>query len=440
MNPLDLKPNDPLTRRNFIKTGSKGAAAAAIGSLAAPNVLRGASPVSKPIGIGLIGVGTRGNNLVHIFGSRKACKVVALCDVYKPHLRRGIERCGNPEAKTYLDYRDLLSDPKVEAVVIATPDHWHEHMLLDAVHAGKDVYCEKGWATSVEAAKRMRSAIKKAGTVMQLGHQGRQYPAADVARELVLEGKIGDITMAKVGRFFNKSPDQPPWRWYSDYSNYERPDPKQVVKDLDWERWLGPAPKIEFNERHFWHWRCYWPYGTGQAGDLLSHEMDCIQSIFRYGIPDTCNTAAHNAFWKDDRETPDTWISSFVFKKRNFTVVYEGCMNSSRMQTPELIGRKGRIIFDEVGQFASMFEVYSDERAYTLAVRPSPKPTFFFEPGKKHRKPGHADDFLNCIRTREPPQCNEDEALIETATFMMAVESLKQKRQVRWDPEREDIV
>ena len=257
---------------------------------------------------------------------------------------------------------------------------------------------------------------------------------------MIQDGAIGDITLINVGRFFQGTPERAPWRWYGDFGNYVRPDPQSVIKDLDWKHWLGEIPEIEFNERHFWHWRCYWPYGTGQAGDLLSHEMDHIQSVLRYGIPETCGTHAHNAFWKDDREVPDTWISSYVFEKQNCSVVFEGCMNSRRAQAPEYIGRNGRIIFDSIGQNAAQFEIYNDENAHKPTVYPQPKPKFFFTAGKEHRKPDHLDDFLNCVRTREKPQCNEDEAFIETATLLMSMEAYKQKRQVRWDPVKEEII
>jgi predicted dehydrogenase len=158
-------------------------------------------------------------------------------------------------------------------------------MVLDAVAPEKAIYCEKGLTTSIAAAKRMRAAVKKASTVFQLGHQGRQLPATAEAGRLIREGKIGPVTVINTGRFFNGSKEQAPWRWYGYYSQWERPDPKDVLAQLDWEAWLGPARKIDFNERHFWHWRCYWPYGTGQAGDLLSHELDHVQTVLGLGHP-----------------------------------------------------------------------------------------------------------------------------------------------------------
>ncbi len=422
-------------RRTFLGTTALGASAL----LAAPAVLRGASPTADPVRVGHIGTGTRGWDLVKYTGATDSAKVVAVCDVYKPHLRRGVEAAHNPDVKTYLDYRDLLADPKVEAVIIATPDHWHEQMLLDAARAGKAVYCEKGWTVSIAAAKRMREAVRKHKTVMQLGHQGRQFPASAVGGKMIRDGKIGPVTLVKTGRYFNNPPEKPVWRWFGYYSWYDRPDPKQVIKDLDWEKWLGPAPKIDFNERHFWHWRCYWPYGTGQAGDLLSHELDYVQCVLGYGIPDTCACAGLNAFWKDDREVPDTWIATYQHEQQGCTTVFEGIQNSNRNQTPEFIGRNGRMIFNSIGQDASRFEVYEDVAAWTMGGQPR-EAVFRFIPGKADRRPNHMEDFLQCVRTGQKPRCNEDEAFIETATLLMSVESYRQKRQVRWDREKEEIV
>jgi len=429
-----------LSRRQFVEITGKAAATAALTSVAFPSITLGADPTANPVKVGHIGLGVRGGRLIQYTASIPSAKVVAVCDVYKPHLQKGVNLSHNPEVKTYHDYHDLLDDPEIEAVVIACPDHWHEKMLIDAMKAGKDVYCEKGWTTSVTAAKRMRAAVKKYDRVMQLGHQGRQQASADVARKMIEDGALGEVTFIKNGRYINAPTNKPPWRWYGGYSNYKHPDPKEVLKDLDWDRWLGSNKKIDFNERHFWHWRCYWDYGTGQAGDLLSHEMDFVQSVMRYGIPDTCNCSGINAFWKDDREVPDTWLATYCYEKKNCTVQFEGIQNSKRNQPPEFNGRDARMIFNNIGQSATRFEVYDDGPAYVPSGYPQPKPTYKFNAGKEHRKPSHMENFLQCVRTREKTWCNEDEAFIEVVTLLMSVESYKKRRQVRWDSRRERIV
>jgi predicted dehydrogenase len=430
-----MNSDNETNRRTFLKATAFGASAL----IASPAVLRGASPTADPVRVGHIGTGTRGWDLIKYTGATESAKVVAVCDVYKPHLERGVKAANNADLKRYLDYRDLLADPKVEAVVIATPDHWHEQMLVDACNAGKAVYCEKGWTMSVAAAKRMREAVRRNKTIMQLGHQGRQYAATAAAGKLIRDGKIGQVSLVKTGRYSNSPPQHPVWRWYGYYSNFNRPDPKQVVKDLDWEKWLGPAAKIEFNERHFWHWRCYWAYGTGQAGDLLSHELDHVQAVLEYGIPDTCLCAGLNAVLKDDRESPDTWIANYQFEQHGCTAIFEGVQNSNRGQTPEYCGREGRLIFNEIGQGAGRFEVYKDGNAWRMGGRP-PEPLSRYVDTKETRWPNHMENFLKCVRTGEKPRCNEDQAFIETATLLMSVESYHKKRQVRWDPRTEDII
>jgi predicted dehydrogenase len=429
-----MNPDSSLTRRTFLSLGATATAA-----VAAPAILRGADLTKEPVRLAHIGLGTRGWDLVRYTGAIPEAKVVALCDVYAPHLKRGLDACGNPDARTYRNYRELLADPKVEAVVIATPDHWHEKMVLDAVAAGKAIYCEKGLTTSIAAAKRMRAAVKKASTVFQLGHQGRQLPATAEAGRLIREGKIGPVTVINTGRFFNGSKEQAPWRWYGYYSQWDRPDPKDVLAQLDWEAWLGPARKIDFNERHFWHWRCYWPYGTGQAGDLLSHELDHVQTVLGWGIPDSCTTSGWNAYYKDDREVPDTWMSTYRFESRDCTLTFEGCMNSRREQPPEYIGRDGRIIFNAIGQDANRFWMYPDGPAFPHMGR-MPKPTYEFDRAKAEKWPSHMDDFLACVRTGGRPKCNIDEAFIEVATLLMSTEAYRLKREVRWDAKREEIV
>lgn len=430
----------PISRREFVQISGKAAVAAAISPMAFPSISLGASPTGDPVRIGHIGLGVRGGRLLSYTSSIPGAKVVGVCDVYRPHLQKGMDHANNPEVKPYLDYQDLLNDPKVEAVVIATPDHWHEKMLLDAVKAGKDVYCEKGWTTSLEAAKRMRAAIRKYDRVTQLGHQGRQHAAAEVARKMIQDGALGEITLIKTGRYINGPEDRPPWRWYGAYSNYDHPDPKEVWSHLDWKRWLGSSRRIDFNERHFWHWRCYWEYGTGQAGDLLSHELDFVQSIARHGIPDTCICSGINAHWKDDREVPDTWMVNYHYQEQNRTVQFEGVFNSKRNQPPEFCGRNARMIFNNIGQAASRFEVFADGPAYVPSRYPQPEPTFSFVPGKEHAKPSHMENFLQCVRTRERTWCNEDEAFIEAVTLLMSVESYRRKRLVRWDPKWEWII
>jgi predicted dehydrogenase len=427
-----MKTGTQLDRRTFLQTTAKAATLVAAASATAPAVLSAESP-AKTIGVGCIGLGTRGGDLINIVASAPDVKVVAVSDVYGPHRQKGIERSLNPDVKAYADYRDLLADPKVEAVVIATPDHWHCPMVLDAVKAGKDIYCEKGFSRTLAEAKLMRDALRGSKVGFQLGHQARQATCALQARELIAQEILGPITLVRTGRFKSLEPQHANWRWYGYYDQWQRPEPAQVLKDLDWDRWLGPAPKLPWNERHFWHWRCYYAYGTGYAGDLLSHELDFVQYLLGHGIPDTCLCSGQLALLRDDREVPDTWVATYQFEKLGRTVTFEGSMNTTDSQPVTICGRDATLRFDDIAHNVSTFEIVP--ASHNQAALPKG-----YTRGQTATQPNHMVDWLNCIRTRGTPKCSTDEAFIETATFLMSLKAQQEQRMVRWDPAKEEIV
>jgi predicted dehydrogenase len=423
-----------LDRRRFLRTTGQAATAMAAATALAPAVLAAPSP-AKTVGVGCIGLGTRGGDLINAVVHAPDVKVTAVCDVYGPHRQKGVERSLNPAAKAYVDYRDLLADRNVDAVVIGTPDHWHCQMVLDAVKAGKDIYCEKGFSRTLAEAKQMRDALKRSRVVFQLGHHARQATCALQAKQAIAKGLLGPITLVRTGRFKSTEPEHPNWRWYGYYDQWERPDPAKVMKEVSWDLWLGPASKIPWNERHFWHWRCYWAYGTGYAGDLLSHEMDFVQYLLGHGIPDTCICTGLIAQLKDDRQVPDTWSAVYEFEKLGRTVTFTGSMNTGRPKQPvEICGRDATLRFDDIAHDVTRFQVLPEEHNTRKDL---PKG---YEFGKTPAQPNHMVDWVNCIQSRGTPKCSTDEAFIETATYLMSLMSYQQKRQVRWDAAREEIV
>lgn len=430
-----IHPANPVSinRRQFLRTAGQTASVLTAASAFAPSILSAPAP-ARAIRVGCIGVGTRGGDLLNAVVDAPNVKVVAVSDVYGPHRQKGLERSRNSEAKGYADYRDLLADPKVDAVIIATPDHWHCQMVLDAVQAGKDIYCEKGFSRTLAEAKRMRDALKGSKVVFQLGHQARQATCALQAKELIAQGILGPVTLVRTGRFKASNPAHPNWRWYGYYEQWDRPDPAEVVQQVDWERWLGPAPRIPWNERHFWHWRCYYAYGTGYAGDLLSHELDFVQYLLQHGVPDTCSCSGINALLRDDREVPDTWVATYEFEKLGRTVTFTGSMNATASQPVEVCGRDATLRFDAIAHDVSTFEILPARHALQAAL---PKG---YERGKTPAQPNHLVDWINCIQTRAMPKCSTDEAFIEAATSLMSLVSQQQKRLVRWDPVKEEIV
>ena len=446
-----MKEQPSITRRRFLENMGRIASALGATGVAAPAVIGAGSP-NDTIGVGCIGAGVRGGALIEqVAGTDKqsgidGVRVVSVCDVYKPHLEKAVRRSRNPDVRTSEYYRELLDDPDVDAVVIAAPDHWHATMLIDAAQAGKDVYIEKGWTRTLAEAKAMRAAVKKHQIVMQLGHQRREQASTIAARELIKEGAIGPVTMVRTALFNNRPVGQNNWRWYGGYFNFERPDPAQVERDLDWGAWLGPAPKRPFSMEHFWHWRCYWNYGTGVAGDLLSHSLDFVQSVLEHGIPDACVCMGLNTFMKDGREVPDTWNAVYAFEKHDRVVTFECGMNGGELpQPPEFRGKDALLRFSEDSRHRS-FDVYPERRSAEYAPRIAAKEIRAgesiqsFDETAVPEQPNHMQDFFNCVRSRKKPKCNEDEAFIETVTFLMSLAAHRQKREIRWDGEREEIV
>ncbi len=422
-----------LNRRQFLRAAGQTATTLAAASAFAPAIVSAESP-AKTIGVGCIGIGTRGGDLLKAVVAAPNVKVVAVSDVYGPHRQKGLDWSQNPEAKAYEDYRDLLADPRVDAVVIATPDHWHCQMVLDAVAAGKDIYCEKGFSRTLAEARRMRHALQNSKVVFQLGHQARQATCALQAKEIIASGVLGPVTLVRTGRFKSTPPDRPNWRWYGYYNQWERPDPERVRQSVNWELWLGPAAKIPWNERHFWHWRCYYAYGTGYAGDLLSHEMDFVQYLLGHGIPDTCVCAGQVALLRDDREVPDTWIATYQFEKLGRTVTFEGSMNATDNQPVTICGRDATLRFDAIAHDVSTFEIVP------AGHNRNPSLPKGFVRNQTPPQPNHVVDWLDCIRSRGTPKCSTEEAFIETATFLMSLKAQQERRMVRWDSVREEIV
>ena len=214
-------------------------------------------------------------------------------------------------------------------------------------------------------------------------------------------------------------------------------------------RWLGSgAQTIRLIWSAFGIGAVNWDYGTGIAGDLLSHETDFVHSVLRLGIPDTCMCAGQNILLNDGREVPDTWSTVFGFEKKGCNVTFDCSMNTSALvQPPEFRGKDAILRFDTIAQSVSTFDVYAEptsvqyqQRIEDGKIPAGPKPFMKYDPAKTPEQPSHMQDFINCVINRKKPKCDEDEAFIDTATFLMSVAAYKEQRLVRWDPEKQDIV
>ena len=265
--------DDEITRRDFLKTTGAGAAAAAGAGLvakpvsgAAPAVNRRILGANDRINAAVVGVkGMGGGHLKHIleYMPDENVTLAAICDVWEKARLRAKDQCKLPEASVYSDYRRLLDQKDLDAVVVATPDHIHAEVALAALASGRHVYVEKPFTRRLEDAFKIRDAALASGCVVQLGTQGCTEPKWQKAREVVRSGKLGRLLWAQ-GSYCRNNPNG---EW-----NYDI-DPDASEQTVDWKSWLGPAPKRAWSPERYFRWRKYWDYGTGLIGDLLPHRL-----------------------------------------------------------------------------------------------------------------------------------------------------------------------
>jgi len=296
------------SRRSFIQ---KSAVAAAV---AAPGILR-AQNTSTTLHLGWIGVGSRGSYLLDRFyaGSRSEAQVVAVCDTYAPHLARAkdkVQTVGGAAPKTYEDFTQLLADPNVDAVVIATPEHLHYPMFMAALKAGKNIYVEKPLAHTIEEGEEMVRAAEQSGKIVQVGTQNRSNILYQRAKEMVAGGMIGDIHYVRAFWYRNSLEDNPAWR-YSVPSD-------ATQQNTDWEKFLGSAPKHDWDPHRYFQWRLYWDYSGGIATDLLVHQTDITNFVCGKTVPATCMASGGIYRWtaNDDRDVPDTFSAIYEYPSK----------------------------------------------------------------------------------------------------------------------------
>jgi predicted dehydrogenase len=427
-----------LTRRAFVKAGAVG-----LGALAAGRVLG----ANERIGVGLIGFGLIGRIHARSFMEQPDVRIVGVSDVYQPRLDAAAELVGGNVVK-HRDFRRLLDSKDVEAVIVATPDHWHALMTMMACAAGKDVYVEKPFSLFVREGRWMVQAARRHKRVVQVGVQNRSGPVFQRAREFVRNGKLGQMVSAQNSYWRNVMP------------GFGAPPDQDPPASLDWDLWLGPAPARRYNpNRAIYHFRWFWDYSGGQMTNLGQHSLDLIHWFLDVKAPKAVYSTGGRFFLKDNCEVPDT--QDVIHEFPGFTVATQ-----YREATAGRSGLgMGAMIFS--GTFGSIavgrsgYEVFPDTKVNPVnAVAailgghpvggPQPVPD---EQGKlwtqkekdesgdamkDYRR--HARNFLDCMRSRKDPVADMESGHRVATTCHLANISLRTGRKVTWDAEREDIV
>ena len=301
------------SRRSFFRATAGGLGAAGIAAhtvVLKPRPVEAAAravPPSDRIGLGIIGVGMQGSGLLRTALSLPGVECVGAAEVYDGRARLAKEICGK-EIFTTRDYRELLDRPGLDAVIVATPDHWHAKLMEDCCAAGKDVYCEKPMSQVAEEGPRMIAAAKKHQRVIQIGSAGISSVVSEKAREIIASGSLGRLVLVEATQGRN-SPDGA-WQ-------YPVP-PDASPETIDWESWLGKVSPRPFNPVHWTRWRCWRDYGTGVAGDLFVHMLTSIHYIADANEPPIRAQSTGGIFRFDDgRDVPDTLSTVFTYHDFN---------------------------------------------------------------------------------------------------------------------------
>jgi predicted dehydrogenase len=289
--------SDSIDRRQFLEKASLIAAAASASTGSRPaaaqiNNTAGLSP--KPVRLGFVGVGIRGTLLMEAAAGISGVEIVAVADCYKGHLERAKELITPPPATTG-DYREVLARPEIDAVLIATPDHWHLKMTQDALAAGKHVYVEKPMTHSWEEGEAFVAAVEKSGKVLQVGSQYMSMGCAQQAAEIIRSGRLGQVTLVDGKIHRNSSTGA----WY-----YPIP-PDASPQTVDFKGFLGSAPAHDFDLRRFFQWRLFWDYSGGLPTDLFVHLITATHQLMGVQEPESVVSFGDVYHWKNYREVPD---------------------------------------------------------------------------------------------------------------------------------------
>ena len=407
---------------------------------------------NETVQLGVIGCGLRGGSIMRAFQANPQVKVVALCDVWGNKVD-GYKR-NAPDAAGFSDHRKLLEMKNVDAVLIATPDHWHVPCALDAVQAGKDVYCEKPLTLRIGEAQPLIRAARVNGRVVQTGMQQRSGPHYIQARdEFVKKGRLGKVTLIRT------------W-WHGSVSSFVKPVPPELEQqpaNLDWKRYVQPVRWRDYHPYQYNCFRAYLDFGGGQFTDLFTHWVDVAHMLMEEDRPvaATAQGGFYIPEYRNDgsgRTAPDT-VSAQVEYPSGWICTFEATMAAGvNSEGVELYGTKGRLFILRSGfEFTPVDPAApspyamaprqggtpGQPRAYRQPVFPPPPQTnkdtvIVKSEGSLERH--HVENFLDCMKSRKLPTADVVTGDRAATACHLCTLSYEEKRQIRFDPDREQVV
>ena len=410
-------------RRDFMKKVAVGAVGAGVG-LPALGAAKTVSPSDKVM-VGVIGTGRMGRADLEDFAKQPEVEIAAVCDVYQPSLAEGL-KAAKGKAQTYTDFRQILDRQDIDAVIVGTPDHWHALPTVEACKAGKDVYVEKPICQAIDEGKAMVAAARKYDRVVQVGTQQRSGIHFQKAVKLVQDGFIGQVSFVRTWNYGNNYPE-----------GIGNPPDSEPPSDLNWDLWLGPAPKVPFNWNRFGvgdHWstfRYFWDYAGGYMTDWGVHLMDIVQWAMKVDGPNVVTALGGKYYIQDNAETPDTLQVTYEYENPKFVCVYENRWDNANSMYGkgygiEFHGTDGTLFVDRSG-----FEVFPEMRkqdgkdvARTASMQMKSVNDSHFD---------HVRNFLDCVKSRRRPVSDIEIGHRSTSTCLLGNVALRSKERLVWD-------
>ena len=428
-----------ITRRHILQAGAAMAASGVSGQAA-----------NDRVQVGVIGCGARSHELIAALMKVQGTAITAVADAYKGRLERAVDRIGNT-AKIYKNYKEILADKSVDAVVIVTPDHWHRTMVVDAVNAGKDVYCEKPLTYRSSEGPEIIAAAQKNNRIVQVSSQGVSGDTAQKAREMIRSGKLGKVTMIRAA--YNRNTASGAWI-------YPIP-PDASPETVNWEMFLGPAPKRPYSNERFFRWRCYKDYSGGIATDLFVHLCTTIHYLMDAKMPSRAVALGQLLRWRESREVPDT-LNGLLEYPEGFAVNLSSTFNNQTQAESgfQFLGTEGTItlgngltFFPERAREDNRWIVESWPKRLEEAYYKDPKvrreelgegaPPRDLKPieikGTTDTNVAHLASWIESIRTRKPHWEDASAGHHAAACAHMVNLSVETGRAVEWDFARDDI-
>lgn len=410
-----------MTRRDFTRAGT----AVTLGVTAAQYAR--AQGANERIHLGCIGVANRGGQLMSAFSKHADCEFAALCDVDKNTLAKAAGKLEN-KPETFADFRRLIDRKDLDAIVIATPDHWHAIQAITACDAGKDVYVEKPLSITIFEGRRMVAAARRNRRIVQVGTQRRSGKLNAQAHELVASGGIGKVTVCRAYHRSNMAP-----------SGIGHAPPSEPPASLDWDMWLGPRPVRPYQATIAPYKFRWWHLYSSQIANNGIHYLDLMRWLTDDLAPISVCAMGGRFAVDDDRTIPDTMEANFEFPAGRLVVfgVYETCGNQTMALggLVELRGTKGTLFVSD-----NSYEVLPESGGQFQADVSKPRMGRLKQQGSDGDLTAqHARNFLDCVKSRAVPNADIEQGHRSTTMSLLANISWLTRTRIDWDPEREQI-